>query len=187
MHANPGLMCLGGVCADKNTYPSAAALRLHGSHGTSAPASSALMMRRLSSCAFLRRTSPSQAQRRTTYSPACPSAVFIYRGLDPTGPVPERTHIYRREPPAYPATTPTPGLNAEPPTAPLILPLCTCSGYSPASGPVPGNAKSAILCHEYNGALTLILTGYLPSCPDIPEAQEAPCVFSYSKLQNNKE
>ena len=57
--------------------------------------------------------------------PAWPSTAFIYRGLDPTGPVPERTHIYRREPPAYPATTPTPGLNAESPTAPLVLPLCT--------------------------------------------------------------
>ena len=79
MHTNPGLTCLGGVCAGKNTCPSAAALRLRGSHGTSAPALSALMIHRLSSCVFLRRTSPSQAQRRTTHSPACPSAVHVQR------------------------------------------------------------------------------------------------------------
>ena len=93
-------------------------------------------------------------------------------GTGPNGACTRLTHIYRREPPAYPITTSTPGLNAEPPTAPLVLPLCTCSGYRPVSGPVPGNAKSAILCHEYHGAPTLILTGYLPSCPDIPEAQD---------------
>ena len=38
VHTNPGLMCLSGVCTDKNTCSSAAVLKLHGSHGTSAPA-----------------------------------------------------------------------------------------------------------------------------------------------------
>ena len=131
-------MCLGGVCADKNTCPSAAALRLHGSHGTSAPASCALMMLRLSSCAFLRRTSPSQAQRRTTHSPACPSAVFIYRGLDPTGPVPERTHIYRREPSAYPVTTPTPGSTPNHPQPRLSFRCARAAGTGPQAVQSPG-------------------------------------------------
>ena len=39
-----------------------------------------------------------------------------------------------------------PGLNAEPPTAPLVLPLCTCSGYRPASGPVPGHTNPGLMC-----------------------------------------
>ena len=60
VHTNPGLMCLSGVCTDKNTCSSAAVLKLHGSHGTSAPASCALMIHRLFLCAFSWRTSPSQ-------------------------------------------------------------------------------------------------------------------------------
>ena len=44
-----------------------------------------------------------------------------------------------------------PRLNAEPPAAPLVLPLCTCSGYRPASGPVPMNTKpSPCLCGDWN-------------------------------------
>ena len=132
-------MCLSGVCARKNTCPSAAALRLHGSHGTSAPASCALMMQRLSSCAFLGRTSPSPGSTPNHPQPRLSFRYIHISGTGPNGACTRLTHIYRREPPAYPATTPTPGLNAKPPTAPLVLPLCTCSGYRPASGPVPGH------------------------------------------------
>ncbi len=38
--------------------------------------------------------------------------------------------------------------------------------------PVGVHTQAAILCHVYRGAFTLILTGNLSSCPDIPEAQE---------------
>ena len=38
--------------------------------------------------------------------------------------------------------------------------------------PVGVHTQAAILCHEYRGAFTLILTGYMSPCPDIPEAQE---------------
>ena len=175
MHANPGLMCLSGVCADKNTYPSAAALRLHSSHGTSAPASCALMMLRLSSCAFLRRTSPSPSQRQTTHKPACPSAVFIYRGLDPTGPVPERTHIYRREPPAYPATTPTPGLNAGPPTNPLVHSLYSYIGDWTQRGLYPSartyTAVSHPLIRQQHPPRAQRRTTHSPACPSAVDTQ----------------
>ena len=84
-----------------------------------------------------------RAQRRTIHSSACPSAVHVIGCEAPAPNLTERSSLLTEQ-----------------------------VKTRPASGPVPGNAKSAILCHKYRGELTMILTGYLPSHPDIPEAQD---------------